>query len=72
MVNLLENLSILGKHVFNPRLLILQELDFIMKAKFATSCVSCGDKIQPGKEISKNKDDKWVHKHCAEDSEGLP
>lgn len=44
----------------------------IMKAKFATSCVSCGDKIQPGKEISKNKDEKWVHKHCAEDSEGLP
>ena len=24
------------------------------------------------KEISKNKDEKWVHKHCAEDSEGLP
>ena len=43
-----------------------------MKAKFATSCASCGDKIQPGKEISKNKDEKWVHKHCAEDLEGLP
>jgi len=28
-----------------------------MKAKFATSCMSCGDKIQPGKEISKNKDE---------------
>ena len=43
-----------------------------MKAKFATSCMSCGDKIQPGKEISKNKDENWVHKHCVEDSEGLP
>ena len=43
-----------------------------MKAKFMTSCVSCGDKIQPGKEITKNKDEQWVHKHCAEDSEGLP
>jgi len=28
-----------------------------MKAKFGTSCISCGDKIQPGKEISKNQDD---------------
>jgi predicted RNA-binding Zn-ribbon protein involved in translation (DUF1610 family) len=43
-----------------------------MKAKFATSCVSCGDKIQPGKEITKNQDEEWVHNHCAEDSEGLP
>jgi hypothetical protein len=48
-----------------------------MKAKFATSCISCGDKIQPGKiqpgkEIAKNKDENWVHKHCVEDSEGLP
>jgi hypothetical protein len=43
-----------------------------MKAKFATSCISCGDKIQPGKEILKNQDEQWVHKHCAEDSEGLP
>ena len=50
----------------------MRKLTSIMKAKFATSCVSCGDKIQPGKEISKNKDEKWVHKHCAEDSEGLP
>ena len=43
-----------------------------MKAKFGTSCISCGDKIQPGKEILKNQDDQWVHKHCVEDSEGLP
>jgi len=43
-----------------------------MKAKFATNCVSCGDKIQPGKEILKNSDEKWVHKHCVDDSDGLP
>ncbi len=43
-----------------------------MKAKFPTSCTSYGDKIQPGKEISKNKDEDWVHKHRVEDSEGLP
>jgi len=22
--------------------------------------------------IAENKDEKWVHKHCAEDIEGLP
>lgn len=43
-----------------------------MKVKFDTSCISCGDKIQPGKEISKNQDDQWAHKHRAEDFEGLP
>jgi len=43
-----------------------------MKARFATQCVSCGDKIQPGKEIAKNSKEKWVHKHCADNSENLP
>ena len=43
-----------------------------MKAKFATSCIACGGKIQVGKEISKNKDENWVHKHCIDDSDGLP
>ena len=43
-----------------------------MKAKFGTSCIFCGDKIQSGNEISKNQDEEWVHKHRAEDSEGLP
>ncbi len=43
-----------------------------MKARFLTVCTSCGGKIQPGKEISKNGDELWVHKHCAEDAEGLP
>lgn len=43
-----------------------------MKAKFATLCVSCGEKIQLGKENSKNKEEKWVHKHCVDELEGLP
>jgi len=43
-----------------------------VKAKFGTSCIPCGDKIQPGKEISKNPNDPWIHKHRTEDSEGLP
>jgi len=43
-----------------------------VKAKFSISCVSCVDKIQPGKEISKNKDDVWVHKHCVDNLECLP
>ncbi|HEY4679645.1 MAG TPA: hypothetical protein VIH04_00080 [Nitrosarchaeum sp.] len=51
---------------------IIDVLSNAMKAKFASSCISCGDKIQLGKEIAKNKDDKWVHKHCVDDVEGLP
>lgn len=43
-----------------------------MKAKFATLCVSCEEKIQPGKEIAKNKEEKWVHKYCVEDLENMP
>ena len=43
-----------------------------MKAKFATLCSQCGDQIKPGKEISKDTSDKWVHKYCAEESDELP
>ncbi len=39
-----------------------------MKAKFSSSCVSCGDLIKTGKEISKDKSGKWVHKYCVEES----
>lgn len=42
-----------------------------MKAKFNTSCVACGEKIVAGKQIAKNDDGKWVHKHCATESEEL-
>lgn len=43
-----------------------------MKAKFSTSCFQCGDQIKPGKEISKDTAGKWVHKHCADNSDDLP
>ena len=43
-----------------------------MKARFATTCASCGDKIVPGREISKNSDENWVHRHCLDEAEGLP
>lgn len=43
-----------------------------MKAKFTTSCISCGEKIIAGKEIAKNDDEKWVHKHCAGESSEFP
>jgi hypothetical protein len=40
-----------------------------MKAKFAGSCISCGQPIKPGKEISKNNEGSWVHSFCAEDAD---
>lgn len=43
-----------------------------MKAKFASVCIECGDKIEPGKEISKNNEENWVHKHCLDDADALP
>lgn len=43
-----------------------------MKAKFNTSCTSCGDKIKAGKEITRDNTGKWVHKHCATEDLELP
>ena len=43
-----------------------------MKARFATKCVACGDMIKVGKEIAKNSEDVWVHKHCIDDSDEFP
>jgi len=40
-----------------------------MKAKFKSSCTSCGEIIKPGKEISKNNEGSWVHNFCAEDKD---
>ncbi len=40
-----------------------------MKAKFTTSCISCGDAIKPGKEISKDDEGNWVHHYCVEEAE---
>ncbi|HLA22743.1 MAG TPA: hypothetical protein VJZ17_04820 [Nitrosopumilaceae archaeon] len=43
-----------------------------MKARFATSCVACGQKIMPGKEIAKDQTGRWVHKYCTSTSSDLP
>jgi hypothetical protein len=43
-----------------------------MKAKFASSCYSCGAPIKQGKEIAKDQSGKWVHQHCVEESLDLP
>jgi len=43
-----------------------------MKAKFKTTCSECNAPIKVGEEISKNPSGKWVHKHCAPDSDDLP
>jgi hypothetical protein len=43
-----------------------------MKAKFNTSCSSCGDKIKIGKEIAKDQNGKWVHKYCITVDSDLP
>lgn len=43
-----------------------------MRARFATKCAACGDMIRVGKEIAKNSEDVWVHKHCIDDSDEFP
>jgi hypothetical protein len=43
-----------------------------MKARFNTSCVSCGEQIKAGKEIAKDSAGRWVHKHCAPEIVDLP
>ena len=44
----------------------------IMKARFDGKCKSCGDDIRKGKEIARNADQVWVHKHCVEELVDLP
>lgn len=44
----------------------------IVKAKFNTSCTSCGDQIKAGKEIARDQTGKWVHKHCTTETIDLP
>ena len=43
-----------------------------MKARFDGKCKSCGDDIRKGKEIARNAEDVWVHKHCVEELVDLP
>ena len=43
-----------------------------MKVRFDGKCKECGDDIRKGKEIARNADDVWVHKHCVEELVDLP
>ena len=43
-----------------------------MKARFSTKCSACGAFIEKGKEIAKNEDDNWVHKHCTNELLEMP
>ena len=43
-----------------------------MKAKFSTKCSVCDAFIQKGKEIVKNENEDWIHKHCANEILEMP
>ena len=43
-----------------------------MKAKFSTTCSVCDEKKKKGKEIVKNENEDWVHKHCASETVEIP
>ena len=43
-----------------------------MKARFSTKCSACEEFIGKGKEIAKNEDGNWVHKHCVEEVLEMP
>ena len=43
-----------------------------MKARCSTKCIACDALIEKGKEIAKNEDGSWVHKHCANEILEIP
>ena len=43
-----------------------------MKARFSTKWTSCDEFIEKGKEIAKNEDGDWVHKHCVDEVLEMP
>ena len=43
-----------------------------MKATFSTKCIVCDAFIEKGKEIAKNEDGSWVHKHCTNEILEIP
>jgi len=43
-----------------------------MKAKFKTTCSECRAEIRVGEEIAKTPSGKWVHKHCAPETNDIP
>ena len=63
---------IFSQHQMNKTSFTLNFVYNLMKARYAGKCHSCGDDIKIGKEIAKNSDDIWVHKHCVEELVDLP
>jgi len=59
-------------HWFNTSTFMIFSGKMYVKAKFNTSCASCGDQIKPGKEIAKDQTGKWVHKYCVTETNELP
>lgn len=59
-------------HWFNTSAFMTFGTREYVKAKFNTSCASCGDQIKPGKEIAKDQTGRWVHKHCTTEDTDLP
>ena len=59
-------------HLFNASIFTMFNSSKCMKAKFDSSCTSCGEQIKSGKEIAKDQTGKWVHKHCAPEIIDLP
>ena len=43
-----------------------------MKARFSTKCGVCDAFIEKVKEIVKNEDENWVHKHCVDEVLEIP
>ena len=43
-----------------------------MKARFSTKCTACDEFIEKRKEIAKNEDGNWVHKHCVDEVLEMP
>jgi len=43
-----------------------------MKARFSTKCTACDEFIEKGKEIAKNEDGNWVHRHCVAEVLEIP
>ena len=43
-----------------------------MKARFPGKCSECNEDIVKGKEIAKNEDGDWVHKHCVDEVLEMP
>ena len=50
----------------NASIIMKNQQNTCMKAKFATTCQACGEQIRPGKQITKDNGGRWVHNYCTE------